>query len=209
MAPVSQFVTPRKTYGAETLTRFNLFSSVKVQGVQAEGYSSADAIQAIAEVAAETLPTGYEYAGMSREEAQSSSGGGAAWVYVICVVFIYLILCALYESLLVPFSVLLSVQFGLLGSMALARLCGIDSNIYPQTGLIMLIGLLSKTAILITNRASALRRSGMSLARAALSAAAVRFRPILMTVLCMVVGCSLSLSHRESARTATAPSASA
>lgn len=187
MAPVSHFVTLRKTYGAETLTRFNLFSSVKVQGVPAEGYSSGDAIRAIAEVAQATLPRGYgyEYAGMTREESSDSSSS-----YTLClsILFIYLILCALYESLWIPFSILLSVPFGLMGSMALARLCGIESNIYLQTGLIMLIGLLSKTAILITEYAVKRRHQGMSLAHAALSAAEVRFRPILMTVLCMAIG---------------------
>lgn len=210
MAPVSHFVTLRKTYGAETLTRFNLFSSVRVQGVPAEGYSSSEAIQAIADVAAATLPTGYgyEYAGMTREEAngvkcdaegvknhslmQTVSSlvthNSSLTTLLLSIFFIYLILCALYESLLIPFSVLLSVPFGLLGSMALARLCGIDNNIYLQTGLIMLIGLLSKTAILITEYAVARRKQGMSLAHAALSAAVVRFRPIVMTVLCMVIG---------------------
>jgi HAE1 family hydrophobic/amphiphilic exporter-1 len=188
MAPVSQFVTLTKIYAPESLNRFNLFPCIRVNGRAAEGYSSGQAIQAIREVASETLPMGYgfDFGGISREEAETS---GNSWlVYVICFVLIYLILCALYESYLLPFAVLLAVPAGLVGSFWLARAMGLENNIYLQTGLIMLIGLLSKTAILITEYAVSRRRSGMGIAEAALMATKERFRPIMMTVLTMIVG---------------------
>lgn len=188
MSPVSQYLRLTRVYGSEVLTRFNLFSAIQVNGSAAAGYSSGQAIEAVREVAGQTLPTGYgfEFEGMSREE--SSSGNTAALVFAICVVFIYLILCALYESLFVPLAVILSVPFGLAGSFLFARMFGLENNIYLQTGLIMLIGLLSKTAILLTDYASDRRRSGMSLMQAAVSAAKVRLRPILMTPLTMIFG---------------------
>lgn len=190
MAPVSQFVKLSKTYGSESLTRFNLFSAINVQGMPADGYSSGDVINAVTEVAARTLPTGYgyEYSGMTREEAQMAGSHDTVIIYCICVLFIYLILCALYESLFVPMAVIMSVPFGLAGSFLFARMWGLENNIYLQTGLIMLIGLLSKTAILVTEYATERRKSGMTLTQAAMSAAAVRLRPILMTALTMVVG---------------------
>ncbi len=190
MAPVNQFVTLSKTYGSESLTRFNLFSAINVQGMPADGYSSGDVINAVKEVAAESLPTGYgyEFSGMTREEAQMAGSHDTVMIYCICVLFIYLILCGLYESLFVPLSVIMSVLFGLAGSFLFARLWGLENNIYLQTGLIMLIGLLSKTAILITEYAVERRKNGMSLTQAAISAASVRFRPILMTALTMVFG---------------------
>ncbi len=188
MAPLSQFVTLTKTYGTETLTRFNLYSSIQVNAMMNDGYSSGDVINAIEQVARQTLPTGYgyEYGGITREEA--GSGSNTIIVFALCIVFIYLILCGLYESLFVPLGVMLSVPFGLMGSFALSKLCGLENNIYMQTGLIMLIGLLAKTAILITEYAATRREQGMSLSQAALSAAGVRLRPIIMTVLCMVIG---------------------
>lgn len=145
MAPVSQFVKLSKTYGSESLTRFNLFSAINVQGMPADGYSSGDVINAVTEVAARTLPTGYgyEYSGMTREEAQMAGSHDTVIIYCICVLFIYLILCALYESLFVPMAVIMSVPFGLAGSFLFARMWGLENNIYLQTGLIMLIGLLS------------------------------------------------------------------
>lgn len=190
MAPVSQFVKLSKTYGSESLTRFNLFSAINVQGMPADGYSSGDVINAVTEVAARTLPTGYgyEYSGMTREEAQMAGSHDTVIIYCICVLFIYLILCALYESLFVPMAVIMSVPFGLAGSFLFARMWGLENNIYLQTGLIMLIGLLSKTAILVTEYATERRKSGMTLTQAAMSAAAVRLRPILMTALTMVFG---------------------
>lgn len=190
MAPVSQFVKLSKTYGSESLTRFNLFSAINVQGMPVDGYSSGDVINAVSEVAARTLPTGYgyEYSGMTREEAQMAGSHDTVIIYCICVLFIYLILCALYESLFVPMAVIMSVPFGLAGSFLFARMWGLENNIYLQTGLIMLIGLLSKTAILVTEYATERRKSGMTLTQAAMSAAAVRLRPILMTALTMVFG---------------------
>ena len=188
MSPIGQYLTLTRIYGSETLSRFNLFPSILVSGTAAEGYSSGQAIQAIREVAAEELPEGYgyEFGGMTREEA--SSQNTTTLVFVICIIFIYLILCALYESIFIPLAVILSVPFGLAGSFIFAHLWGLENNIYMQTGLIMLIGLLSKTAILLTEYASARRRQGMGIVAAALDAAAVRLRPILMTSLTMVFG---------------------
>jgi HAE1 family hydrophobic/amphiphilic exporter-1 len=188
MSPIGQYVKLTRIYGSETLSRFNLFPSIQVGGTAADGYSSGQAIDAIRETAAEVLPEGYgyEFGGMSREEA--SAQNTTTLVFIICIVFIYLILCALYESLFIPMAVILSVPFGLLGSFIFAWLWGLENNIYMQTGLIMLIGLLSKTAILLTEYASARRRQGMGIVEAALDAAAVRLRPILMTSMTMVFG---------------------
>lgn len=188
MSPISQYLKLTRVYGSEMLTRFNLFSAIQVNGAAASGYSSGQAIQTIKEVAEQTLPTGYgfEFGGMSREE--SNTGNTTTLVFVICVVFIYLILCALYESLFVPMAVILSVPFGLAGSFLFAKMFGLENNIYLQTGLIMLIGLLSKTAILLTEYASERRRHGMTIMQAAVSAAQVRLRPILMTSLTMIFG---------------------
>ena len=188
MSPIGQYITLTRIYGSETLSRFNLFPSIQVGGTAADGYSSGQAINAIRETAAEVLPEGYgyEFGGMSREEA--SAQNTTALVFVICIVFIYLILCALYESLFIPLAVILSVPFGLAGSFIFAHLWGLENNIYMQTGLIMLIGLLSKTAILLTEYASARRRQGMGIVEAALDAASVRLRPILMTSMTMIFG---------------------
>ena len=188
MSPISQYLKLTRIYGSEVLTRFNLFSAIQVNGAPATGYSSGQAIQAVKEVAAQTLPTGYgfEFGGMSREE--SNTGNTTTLVFVICVVFIYLILCALYESLFIPLAVILSVPFGLAGSFLFAKMFGLENNIYLQTGLIMLIGLLSKTAILLTEYASERRRHGMTISQAAISAVQVRLRPILMTSLTMIFG---------------------
>ena len=188
MSPIGQYLTLTRVYGSETLSRFNLFPSIQVGGTAADGYSSGQAIDAIREVAAQVLPEGYgyEFGGMTREEA--SSQNTTALVFVICIVFIYLILCALYESLFIPLAVILSVPFGLAGSFLFAWMWGLENNIYMQTGLIMLIGLLSKTAILLTEYASTRRRQGMGIVEAALDAAAVRLRPILMTSLTMIFG---------------------
>lgn len=187
MAPIGQFVTLTKVYGAETLTRFNLYSSIAVNGAPADGYSSGDALKAIEEVASQTLPTGYgyEFSGMSREEASTDN---TIIIYALCIVFIYLILCALYESLFIPLAVMTSVPFGLMGSFLFAKIFGLENNIYMQVGLIMLIGLIAKTAILLTEYASERRRQGMTISAAAMSAAGVRLRPILMTALTMIFG---------------------
>ncbi len=188
MAPVSQFVELTKVYGPEVLNRFNLYNSIAVTGTSADGYSSGDAIRAIRETAAEVLPKGYgfEFGGITREEAQT--GSNTVIIFGICILLIYLILSALYESFIIPFAVILSVPCGLMGSFLFAKLMGLENNIYLQTGLIMLIGLLAKTAILLTEYAGDRRRAGMSLTQAAVSAAKVRLRPILMTVLTMVFG---------------------
>ena len=188
MSPIGQYITLTRIYGSETLSRFNLFPSISVSGTPAEGYSTGQAIAAIREVAAEQLPEGYgyEFGGMTREEA--SAENTTTIVFIICIIFIYLILCALYESLFIPMAVILSVPFGLAGSFIFAQLWGLENNIYMQTGLIMLIGLLAKTAILLTEYASERRRQGMSITAAALDAAAVRLRPILMTSMTMIFG---------------------
>ena len=189
MAPLSQFVTLTKTEGAEIKNRFNLFSSISVNVNVADGYSTGEVQQAIAEVAEQMLPSGYdyEYGGISREEANTSQWQ-TVFIYSICIFLIYLILSCLYESFLVPFAVILSVPFGMFGSFLFAKLFGMENNIYMQTGMIMLIGLLAKTAILITEFAIERRRKGMGLIESAYAAAQVRFRPILMTVLTMIFG---------------------
>ena len=189
MAPISRFATLRKVVGAEGANRFNLYSSIGTNVDVADGYSSGEAMNAIKEVAAETLPTGYsyEYGGIAREEAEQG-GASTMLIYGLCIMLIYLILVCLYESFFVPLAVILSVPFGLAGSFIFARIMGLENNIYLQTGVIMLIGLLAKTAILITEYASERRLKGMGLIKAAYSAAIARFRPILMTVLTMVIG---------------------
>ena len=190
MAPVSQFVTLTKSYGAEILNRFNLFPSITVMGMPNEGYSSGDVINAVQEVSAEVLPTGfgYEFSGMTREEAELAESHTTTIIYILCVIFIYLILCGLYESFFLPLAVICSVPFGLMGSFLFSRWWGIESNIYMQVGIVMLIGLLSKTAILITEYAVERRKMGMTLSHSAVAAAGLRLRPILMTVMTMVFG---------------------
>lgn len=188
MSPISQYVSLTRIYGPQSISRFNLFSAISVNGQAANGYSSGEAIKAVREVMEERLPAGYgyEFGGMSREEA--STGSSTAIIFVICIVFIYLILCALYESLFIPIVIILSIPFGLAGSFLFANMFGLENNIYLQIGLLMLIGLLSKTAILLTEYASERRRAGASIVGAALSAAKARLRAILMTSLTMVFG---------------------
>lgn len=188
MAPLSQFVTLTRTYGAETLSRFNMYNSIAVSAMPAEGYSSGDAIRAVEETAQAALPIGfgYDFGGITREESQQS--GTTTIIFGICFLMVYLILCALYESFVVPFAVLLAVPCGLMGTFLFAKMMGLENNIYLQVGLIMLIGLLAKTAILLTEYATERRHAGMSLTAAAVSAAKARLRPILMTVLTMIVG---------------------
>jgi multidrug efflux pump subunit AcrB len=165
-----------------------MYSSIAVNGTAADGYSSGDAIRAIQETAAQVLPKGYgyEFDGITREEAQT--GSNTVIIFGICILMIYLILSALYESFLIPFAVILAVPAGLMGSFLFARIAGLENNIYLQTGLIMLIGLLAKTAILLTEYAAERRKAGMGLIASAVSAAKARFRPILMTVLTMIFG---------------------
>ena len=189
MAPISQFVTLKTVLGTEVSNRFNLYSSIQVNVNPAEGYSSGQTQQAIKEVAEQILSSGYgyEYGGMAREEA-TSGGSQTIFVYAICIVLIYLIMVCLYESFLIPLAVILSVPFGLLGSFLFARCFGLENNIYLQTGMIMLIGLLAKTAILITEYAVERRRRGMGIVVSAYTAAQARLRPILMTVMTMIFG---------------------
>ena len=189
MAPISQFMTLTKVYGPDNIKRFNMFTSMSVNGSPADGYSSGQAIKAIEEVAAQTLPTGYgfEFSGMTREE-QSSSGSTTAMIFALCFVFVYLLLSAQYESYILPLVVLLSVPSGLMGSFIFAQIMGVENNIYMQIALIMLIGLLAKNAILITEFALDRRKTGMSITEAAVSGASARLRPILMTSLAMVIG---------------------
>ena len=200
MAPITQFMTIKKVYGPDNITRFNMFTSMKINGNPADGYSSGQAIQAMQEVAEQTLPTGfgYEFSGMTREE-QSSSGSTTAMIFILCFVFVYLLLSAQYESYILPLSVLLSVPFGLAGSFIFVHLMGLANNIVPilgaatnniymQIALIMLIGLLAKNAILIVEFALDRRKMGMSITWAAVLGAGARLRPILMTSLAMVVG---------------------
>lgn len=188
MAPLGQFVTLTRTYGAETLSRFNMFNSISVNAMPADGYSTGDAINAVKETAAQALPKGYGYdfGGITREENQQNNT--TYIIFGICILMVYLILSALYESFLMPFAVILSIPFGLMGSFLFAKIMGLENNIYLQTGLIMLIGLLAKTAILLTEYATERREAGMSLTSAALAAAKARLRPILMTALTMVFG---------------------
>ena len=203
MAPITQFVSMKKVYGPDIINRFNLYTSMKVMVAPASGYTSGQALQAIAEVAKENLPMGfgYELGGMAREEAQTS-GSTTGIIFVLCFVFVYLLLSAQYESYILPLAVLLSVPFGLMGSFifvngfsalgsipALKMILGTMSNdIYMQIALIMLMGLLAKNAILIVEFALDRRKQGMSISWAAVLGAAARLRPILMTSLAMIVG---------------------
>ena len=188
MSPINQYLTLTRIYGPQSISRFNLFTAISISGQAAEGYSSGQAIQAVREVAEEVLPAGYgyEFGGMSREEADS--GSSVAVIFAICIIFIYLILCALYESLFIPIVIILSVPFGLAGSFMFANWFDLENNIYLQIGLLMLIGLLAKTAILLTEYATQKRAEGMSITMASLSAAKARLRPILMTSLTMIFG---------------------
>ena len=189
MAPITNFITLKKVYGPDVIERFNMFTAMTVNGNPAAGYSSGEAIKAIQEVAASSLPVGfgYEFSGMTREE-QSTSGGTTAIIFMLCFVFVYLLLSAQYESYILPLAVLLSVPFGLAGSFIFASIMDVENDIYLQIALIMLIGLLAKNAILIVEFSLDRRRTGMPIINAAISGAAARLRPILMTSLAMVIG---------------------
>ena len=196
MAPISEFVSLKEIVGTSNIDHFNLFQSITCFVQAAGGYTEGDAHEVIAEVFKETMPNGYsyEYSGMSRELEEASGSNATALIYIICVILIYLILASLYNSWFTPMAVLLSVPFGLMGAFvcaylgSLLHLPGMDNNIYLQTGVIMLIGLLSKTAILITEFASERRAQGMSIVEAAFAACQERLRPILMTVATMIIG---------------------
>ena len=188
MAPIQEFCQLERVYGPSNINRFNLFTSINVTATVASGYSTGEAIKAAQEVAAEVLPTGYtyDYSGLTREEAKASNS--TAIIFVLCFMFIYLILSAQYESYLLPLAVLLSVPFGLAGCFLFTKLFGHANDIYMQISLIMLIGLLAKNAILIVQFALERRRTGMAISWSAVLGAAARLRPILMTSLAMIIG---------------------
>ena len=190
MAPIAQFVTLTPAVGSATQKRFNLYQSIACSVQPSTGYSEGNVQKVIEEVAKTHLPTGYtfEYGGMSRELQANSKSNLTALIYLVCILLIYMILASLYESFFIPLAVLLSVPFGLMGSFAFSWLCGQENNIYLQTGVIMLIGLLAKTAILITEFAVEKRKQGMPIIEAALGACEDRLRPILMTVVTMIAG---------------------
>ena len=189
MAPIDNFVSLKRIYGPDIINRFNMFTSISVTGTPAEGASSGEALAAIERVAEETLPQGYdfEYSGMSREEAAGGSGGTAV-IFGLILMFVYLILSAQYESYLLPWAVILSVPFGLMGTFIFAHFRDIANNIYLQIALIMLICLLAKNAILIVEYALDRRKTGMSITKAAIQGAEARLRPILMTSLALIIG---------------------
>ena len=186
--PITEVISLKKSYGVQSLDRFNLFTSIGVQVEPEDGYSSGDAIKAIEETSRKALPQGYgyEFTGTTREEAETSNN--TLWIFAIVIIFIYLVLCSLYESLLIPLAVLLSVPFGLVGSCVFALVFELENNIYMQVGIIMIIGLLAKTAILLTEYASERRRQGLTIREAALEAAKARLRPIIMTAITLIIG---------------------
>ena len=188
MSPIQEYCSLERVYGPTNISRFNLFTSITVTATVAEGYSTGEAIKAVEEVAAEQLPTGYtyDYSGLTRSEAASSNS--TALIFVLCFIFIYLILSAQYESYILPLAVALSVPFGLAGAFLFTQLFGHSNDIYMQISLIMLIGLLAKNAILIVQFALERRELGMAISWSAVLGAAARLRPILMTSLAMVIG---------------------
>lgn len=197
MAPISNFITLERIYAPDLLTRFNMFQSIAVTGMPNPGYSSGQAMDAIKRVAAETLPAGYgyEYSGLSRQQSQQGSNA-TAMIFGLCLLFVYLLLAAQYESYIVPWAVILSIPFGLMGSFFFATIFGISNSIYFQIALIMLIGLLAKNAILIVEFALERRRTGMSIINAAIQGACARLRAILMTSIALIIGLlPLMFSH--------------
>jgi HAE1 family hydrophobic/amphiphilic exporter-1 len=188
MSPIKEFCNLSRVYGPSNINRFNLFTSINVTATVANGYSTGEAIKAVQEVADTMLPTGYtyDYSGLTRSEAASSNS--TALIFVLCFMFIYLILSAQYESYILPLAVLLSVPFGLAGAFLFTQMFGHSNDIYMQISLIMLIGLLAKNAILIVQFALERRETGMTITWSAILGAAARLRPILMTSLAMVVG---------------------
>jgi multidrug efflux pump subunit AcrB len=196
MAPLAEFVTLKEIVGSSSIEHFNLFQSITCFVTTANGYSEGDAHKAIAEVFSKEMPPSstFEYSGMSREVDEAAGSNSTALIYCICAILIFLILASLYNSWFTPWAVLLSVPFGLMGAFlcaylgSLLHLPGMDNNIYLQTGVIMLIGLLAKTAILITEFAQERRAQGLSIVDAAFEASKERLRPILMTVVTMIAG---------------------
>jgi HAE1 family hydrophobic/amphiphilic exporter-1 len=188
MSPVQEFCSMKRVYGPSNINRFNMFTSINVTVTVADGYSTGEAINAVKEVAQTSLPQGYSYdfSGLTRSENESSNS--TALIFVLCIVFVYLILSAQYESYILPLAVVLSIPFGLAGAYAFTQLFGHNNDIYMQISLIMLIGLLAKNAILIVQFALERRQTGMAISWSAVLGAAARLRPILMTSLAMVVG---------------------
>ena len=188
MAPITQFITLSRVYGPETLKRFNLYTSISVTGAMNQGYSTGDAIAAINQVASEQLPDGYsyEYSGLTREEI--AAGKSSIYIFILCIIFVYFLLAAQYESYILPLSILISLPIGIAGSFIFAKIMGVENNIYLQISLIMLIGLLAKNAILIVEFALQRRHGGMSIVQSAIEGAVARLRPILMTSFAFIVG---------------------
>jgi HAE1 family hydrophobic/amphiphilic exporter-1 len=188
MAPVTEFVSLQNTYGPQSISRFNLFTAISITGSPKTGYSSGTAIAAIQQVAAQTLPAGYsyEFSGLTRQEL--SAGSQTTFIFLLCLIFVYFLLSAQYESYILPFSILLVLPIGLGGLFLFTKAFGIDNNIYVQITLIMLIGLLAKNAILIVEFAVNRRRNGMPIVQAAIEGAEARLRPILMTSFAFILG---------------------
>ena len=188
MVPYADFMSLSRTYGMSEITRHNLYNSSEVTGAQAAGYSSGQALRAIEEVAQRTLPKGYDYdwAGISKDEAEQ--GNTAIIIFMVCLVFVYLILAAQYENFLLPVPVIIFLPVGILGAFLFLKMCGLENNIYAQIALVMLIGLLGKNAVLMVEYAVQRKNAGESIVQAAISAAVARFRPILMTSIAFVAG---------------------
>jgi HAE1 family hydrophobic/amphiphilic exporter-1 len=188
MVPMSTFMKMEKIYGLNEITRYNMFTSSAIKGAPAPGYSSGDAIRAIQEVAAKTLPRGYDidWGGMTKDEV--GRGNEAIYIFLICLAFVYMILASQYESFLLPLAVILSLPAGVFGAFLFLKLLGLENNIYAQVGMVMLIGLLGKNAVLIVEFAVQKHHEGASVFRAAVEGAKVRFRPILMTSLAFIAG---------------------
>ena len=188
MVPYADFMSLTRTYGMSEITRHNLYNSSEVTGAQAAGYSSGQALRAIQEVAQRTLPKGYDYdwAGISKNEAEQ--GNTAIIIFMVCLVFVYLILAAQYENFLLPVPVIIFLPVGILGAFLFLKMCGLENNIYAQIALVMLIGLLGKNAVLMVEYAVQRKNAGESIVQAAISAAVARFRPILMTSIAFIAG---------------------
>ena len=188
MAPITEFISLKRVFGPENITRFNMYTSIAITGTPNFGYSSGDAIKAVQEVAAQTLPQGYgyEFSGLTREEM--ASGNQSILIFALSVIFVYFLLAAQYESYVLPFSILFSLPIGIAGSFIFAKIMGVQNNIYLQISLIMLVGLLAKNAILIVEFALQRRHRGMSIVQSAIDGATARLRPILMTSFALIFG---------------------
>jgi len=188
MAPITEFISLKRVFGPENITRFNMYTSIAVTGAPNFGFSSGDAIKAVQEVAAQSLPPGYgyEFSGLTREEM--ASGNQSILIFALSVIFVYFLLAAQYESFVLPLSILLSLPIGIAGAYIFAKIMGVQNNIYLQISLIMLIGLLAKNAILIVEFALQRRHRGMSIVQSAIEGATARLRPILMTSFAFIFG---------------------